>query len=62
MKTITCDRCGKTFEKNKPIEKYSYTITRQCPQEVKIDLCDECRKDFLKWLNKPKESDPYSRF
>lgn len=62
MKTIRCDRCGTVFEKNKPMEKYNYTIIKHKMPDVEVDLCDECRKDFLKWLNKPKESNPYSRF
>lgn len=50
MKTITCDRCGKVFEKNKPISKYNYTIIKHNKPNVEVDLCDECRERFLIWL------------
>lgn len=50
MKTIRCDKCGKVFEKNKPMKGYNYTIVKHNLPDVEVDLCDECRENFLIWL------------
>ena len=56
MKITKCDRCGKIFEKNKPIkQEYNYTIKRGIVDiissaAVGVDLCDDCRENLLIWL------------
>ena len=61
MKTITCDRCGMTFEKNKPIKGYKYTIINHSMPDVEVDLCDKCREQFLIWLGVKDPQSIYDR-
>lgn len=66
MQTVICDRCGKKLFRKKPIgslcgEYYAsrgfsgnvwidrflgYKIV-----DVDIDLCEDCAKEFVKWLH-----------
>ena len=56
--TIICDRCGKEVPYN--VGKRLYHLTtilfdRLCLWEGidnRLDLCDDCSKDFRKWLKK----------
>jgi hypothetical protein len=56
--TIICDRCGKEVPHN--VGKRLYHLTtiffdRFCLWEGldnSLDLCDDCSKDFRKWLKK----------
>ena len=52
-----CDRCSKPFE---PLllgitldsDWWRYSIHKDCHpyEEIKIDLCPDCRKELYKWL------------
>ena len=61
MSTVTrCDRCGKIYD---PLyimhcpsiinqEWWRYKVVRDCHpyEEIKVDLCPNCRKNLVKWL------------
>lgn len=55
-----CDRCGniiKLFEDELSYQDdtWRYKITKDChpyPDEIEIDLCNDCRKDLKRWLGK----------
>ena len=56
-----CDRCGKVIKFLDPDYDYSsseawrYTIVKDChpyPDQIKIDLCNDCKEDLIKWLKK----------
>ena len=67
MNAKKCDRCG-TYYKDNIVdvnEPFRYEIMKDNhPYEgvTKMDLCDYCRADFLRWLNKPQETDTYNRW
>lgn len=52
-----CDRCGEAYD---PLltgitlddEWWRYSVHRDCHpyEEIKIDLCPECRKKLVNWL------------
>ena len=65
---ITCDRCGKAISgkksrsimnatKKEPcvIIKASYTVGFLAPWQD-VELCQECKYDFIKWIRKGKEA------
>lgn len=47
MKSLICDRCGKSFDKDEKIFdcKYIFSIRKH-----NIDLCEQCKKDLLLFL------------
>jgi len=49
MKMSKCERCGKTWEYS-PLQNVSFPVVYLWIG-VEADLCSECRKDLLKWLN-----------
>ena len=49
MKMSKCERCGKTWEYS-PLQNVSFPIV-YLGIGIEADLCSECRKDLLKWLN-----------
>lgn len=58
-----CDRCGKQFHPIPPFMQAklpSYSITTVeggFPLNFRqVDLCNECRDDFVKWMNEFKTS------
>lgn len=66
---ITCDRCGKMISgeksrsvlnstKNEPcvIIKASYKAGFFAPWQD-VELCQECKDDFVKWIKKGKEKE-----
>ena len=52
-----CDRCGQTiklfeYEPDKD-EAWRYEVIKDChpyPDRLKIDLCNDCKKDLIRWL------------
>ena len=50
-----------TFEKNKPIKGYKYTIINHSMPDVEVDLCDKCREQFLIWLGVKDPQSIYDR-
>lgn len=46
-----CDRCGKTIETKELVQVFIKPII-EC--EYRKDLCKECSKSFLKWLDEIK--------
>lgn len=58
MKVIKCDRCGHIFNPYKEDIKYEEKYWRLSVcydnhpySEEKVDLCPECQKELLKWLD-----------
>ena len=49
MKMCKCERCGKTWEYS-TLQNVSFPVVYLWIG-VEADLCSECRKDLLKWLN-----------
>lgn len=49
MKMCKCERCGKMWGYS-PIQNVSFPVVYLWIG-VEADLCPECRKDLLKWLN-----------
>lgn len=49
MKMCKCERCGKTWEYS-PLQNVSFPVVYLWIG-VEADLCSECRKKLLKWLN-----------
>ena len=49
MKMSKCERCGKTWGYS-PLQNVSFPVVYLWIG-VEADLCSECRKDLLKWLN-----------
>ena len=49
MKMCKCERCGKTWEYS-PLQNVSFPVVYLWIG-VEADLCSECRKELLKWLN-----------
>ena len=49
MKMSKCERCGKMWEYS-PLQNVSFPVVYLWIG-VEADLCPECRKDLLKWLN-----------
>lgn len=52
-----CDRCGKAYDPyNMKIDLYDdwwrYSIHKDCHpyEEIKIDLCPECKKELFNWI------------
>lgn len=59
IKTI-CDKCGKEIEinpfANASVANPNITIMQTCGftwDKKSIDLCSDCQRAFLKWLNEP---------
>ena len=55
-KAAICDKCGRCFlvERTNVLHKirtFKYTNLTYCTNE--FDLCDDCMKSFLKWVNEP---------
>lgn len=56
-KAEICDRCGKCFRVEnrtnvlQKIRIFKYINMTYCTNE--FDLCDDCMKSFLKWMNEP---------
>lgn len=61
MKINVCDRCGKQYANVNPMQQAAlplYTIYKTGGYPIytnEVDLCNECRKDFSRWLNKENE-------
>ena len=63
MKAFKCDRCGKFYDNNnedyfkKENEHLRLLLIKDCHpyQEMKYDLCNECKKSLSEWLNTYKE-------
>lgn len=55
MNAFKCDRCGKFFERIKPVSEdgacgiYDYTITKWpvSSRPITFDLCDECKTKLV---------------
>jgi hypothetical protein len=45
MKVTYCDRCGKEVGCNGIIQRFTIFDTNKS-----LDLCDNCHKDFVRWL------------
>ena len=52
-----CDRCGKAYDPlleniNIYEDWWRFNLRKDCHpyEEIKIDLCPDCRKDLYKWL------------
>lgn len=57
MIIVKCDRCGKEVEKKEWLEMplIEINVMTETKGELrKIDLCDDCRDTFLRWINQPK--------
>lgn len=53
MEQRVCDRCGKTLHNNYyagTLEQNSFLMF--CNKKYGFDLCDDCQKDFMKFLSK----------
>lgn len=57
-----CDRCKEAYDpyydsyniSNYDDETWRYSVSKDCypyPEKHKIDLCSECRKKLVRWLN-----------
>ena len=53
MKMCKCERCGKTWDYS-PFQNMSFPVL-YLGIGVEADLCSECQKDLLKWLNDKKQ-------
>lgn len=56
IKTRICDVCGETIYQH---TKHIYTIRKKMPEcgeiiSKRIDLCEDCWRDFEKWVNHKK--------
>lgn len=49
MKISKCERCGETWAYS-PLQNVSFPVV-YLGIGIEADLCSECRKDLLKWLN-----------
>lgn len=51
-----CDRCGEAYEPDFNINLddnwWRFNLRKDCYpyEEIKIDLCPDCRKELYKWL------------
>lgn len=58
MKTYLCDKCGKKVKHPNRVHIYNYTIMYgerkrvNRPKRDDYDLCNNCRKLLIKWINK----------
>ena len=53
MRITKCDRCGKEVPQKNWVEYPIFSIeiwNEPIIGTKKVDLCDECKKDFLEWL------------
>lgn len=56
MVNVTCDRCGKPtpWMFNQKITDYPTYLITCMPANggpiAPVDLCDDCKKDFVSWL------------
>lgn len=57
-RTMICDRCGKEVPHNVGKTMWHHTIilfdrfSLWDSKEERLDLCDDCTKEFRKWLKK----------
>lgn len=59
MQAMICDRCGRFIVKDDETKEYKGMTLMAFPSEdcylesikLKKDICDDCAKDFQKWLN-----------
>lgn len=57
MNVKQCDRCGKQFQEPPAMMKANLPLYLIFVEEIvpytlrKVDLCDDCTKDFGKWMN-----------
>jgi hypothetical protein len=49
-----CDRCGKFYEKN---FRQIYVVKDKGLCSTKMDLCDECQKELIDWVEKKNENE-----
>ena len=49
MTVIKCDKCGK--EISSKLFNYLITIEGFKLYNIKVDLCEDCKNELLKWLN-----------
>ena len=55
-----CDRCGKQYYPSSPLSQaklfsYNITVVEGFPLNCRnVDLCDECQRDFDKWMKEKK--------
>lgn len=50
-----CDRCGRIVELLYQDDSWRYEIIKDChpyPVKIKIDLCNDCKKDLKRWLGR----------
>ena len=59
MKMSKCERCGKIWEYS-PLQNMSFPVL-YLGIGVEADLCSECQKDLLKWLNDKKTGEKFKQ-
>ena len=58
-----CDKCGKinTYTGVKDLNVWHYELTKVAAKSLEVassfDLCEDCEKELLEWLNFKKEVD-----
>ena len=63
MKVCKCDRCGKIFEPHKNDRNFYSRVIQtgeetfdllepECDIDGYYDICEECYKDFQRWLRR----------
>lgn len=58
IRIIACDRCGndasaRTSAHTQPVSRQRVTI--HAHHDRTIDLCEDCKKEFFKWLGKSED-------
>lgn len=51
MHKVFCDKCGKDFAEWKQECRYTVQQFEKDSFPRRIDLCDNCRKTFEKWMD-----------
>jgi hypothetical protein len=51
MHKVFCDKCGEELHGESQDGKYNVNIYGEDLFPQKIDLCDNCRKAFEKWMD-----------
>lgn len=64
MVRITCDRCGRVIQNSVlPLMNVKFPVLdisvkyNLIEEAGKVDLCDNCRREFFDWLNVKEEDE-----